>query len=724
MEHERWWAKPLRAVTLEFPASDVATIDVASIVDETRRGAVNTLCIFAIGYWPGGTAFYQSRVAPHYPGLGQRDLLAEAIEASHRNGQKAIAYVASIWGGREMFNAHPDWAQRQADGSPTAWDEELTTVAMCPNSPYRDYFAAVVQEIGDHYAVDGFYFDEASFQSWCSCRYCRDKFQAEYGQSLPTEARWDDPLFQTFLQWRYRQIGDWRQELYAQVKRPDRCIFFQGAFPLATLIAQPIQVSGLQFGNPYQMRFGVEWVVPLAHATDLAHTARIADLVHLELYRRAVREPLWWYGVSLRYGQTIAQGKRTLVLNMMAQSPFDLYGLPETEIRLSIAELLANCGDPLFARYYPDRVDEAAWNIVYDGLREAERLEPYLARRESIPYTAVLLSPSTIERFDHAGDRPAHLAALKGFCKALLQEHILFDVLTEAELSERLGGYRVLVLPNASCLPAQAKEAIRAFVAAGGGLVASFEAGRYDEHGVPTPADDLATLLGVRYSEEPPTWYGFDVYMQVQGEHALTESFPPGKRIPTGGIQVGVEPTDARIVASVLGGAAVHYGPLGDEPVSPAVLAHQPRDGGRAVLIAPALDNRYLEFGVVDQRKLLANAVRWAAGSEPPVTVENGPQSMAVTAFRQSDSGRTVVHLVDSVRDELAQPINELPQWRGIALQVQVERPPRRVFVAPGEEELSWAMEGGSLRVALPPLRGSVVVVVEHSQPTATEGAR
>ena len=38
-----WWDEPLRAVTLEFPAADVATIDVKGIVDETRRGRVNTL---------------------------------------------------------------------------------------------------------------------------------------------------------------------------------------------------------------------------------------------------------------------------------------------------------------------------------------------------------------------------------------------------------------------------------------------------------------------------------------------------------------------------------------------------------------------------------------------------------------------------------------------------------------------------------------------------------
>ncbi len=711
---EAWWKEPIRAVTVEFPASDVATIDVTGIVNETHRGAVNTLCVFAIGYWPGGTAFYQSRLAPHYPGLGDRDLLAEAIEIGHRNEQRVVAYVASIWGERELFHAHPDWAQRKADGSVTSWDDAYTTVAMCPNSPYRDYFASVVREISDNYDVDGFYFDEPSFQSWCSCDYCREKFYDEYHQPLPTEVKWGGPLFQRFLAWRYQQISSWRQELYDLVKQEDRCVFFQGAFPLAFLIPKPIEVSGLQFENPYQERFGVAWYVPLAHAAHLPHSAEVGDIVHFELYRRAVREPLWWYGVSLRYGQAIGRGKPVLVLSMMAQSPFDLYGLPEAELRLAVAEILANSGSPLFARYYPDRVDEEAWNIVYDRLREARALESYLENRESIKYAAILFSQSSLERFDHVLDKPSHLGCLKGFSKALLQEHIPFDIVTEPDLTERLDGYKVLILPDASCLSTEAGRAIREFSARGGGVVASYEAGMYDEAGCRTLEDDFSDLFGLKYIEESPTWFGFDVYMRVRGDYELGESIPVGKRIPTGGVQVGVEPTNARIVAEVLGGAAVHYGPLGDEAGLPAILTSQSEGCGRTVFFAPPLGNRYLEFGVGDHRKLMATAVRWAAACEPPLRLENAPRTMAITAFRQLDSDRMVVHLVNSVRDELVQPISEVLESRDVRLEVDVDHPPSKVICLGEGEEPSWLMKDGTLVVTIPSVCYSTVVVIER----------
>lgn len=709
-----WWTQPLRAVTLEFPASDVASIDVAGIVDETHRGGVNTLCVFATGYYPGGTAFYQSKIAPLYPGLGQRDLLAESIEAARHNGQRVIAYIASIWGSAALFYAHPDWAQRKANGFVTSWDDAYSSVAMCPNSPYRAYLSSVVREISDNYDLDGFYFDEPSFQSWCNCSYCQEKFYAEVHQPLPTEERWDDPVFQRFLQWRFQQISQWRKELRDLVKREERCVFFQGAFPLASLPAGPIKLSGLELPHGYRERFGVSWHVPMAHGDDMAHSAAIGDVVHFELYRRSVREPLWWYGVSLRYGQAIARDKPILVLNMMAHSPFDLYGMAEAELRLSMAEILANSGAPLFARYYPDRVDQEAWDRVYAHLQQAKTLEPYLTGRESIKYAAILFSRSALERFDYAPGKPAHLDELKGFAKALLQEHILFDVITEADLPHALANYRVVVLPNASCLSADAKQALRQFLAAGGGIVASYETGLYDEAGRRSPEDDFSELFGVAYDGGPPVFHGFDVYMQMRSEHQLPTDIPAGKRIPTGGVQVGITPAGAKPVTELLGAAAVHYGPLGEESGQPVIVTHQATGKGPAAFFAPPIGARYLEFGLEDHRKLIASAVRWAAGGDPPVRLENAPQTLAVTAFRQPQYNRMLIHLVNSVRDELLTPISEVAEAQAVRLHIDVDTAPAKVLALDEQPELSWSTANGTLIVDMPSLRYHTLIVVEH----------
>lgn len=706
-----WWDKPLRAVTLEFPAADVSTIDVKAIVDETHQGDVNTLVVFATGYYPGGTAFYQSQIAPHYPGLGRRDLLAEAIEAAHANGQKVIAYLASIWGNRDLYLKHPDWAQRKADGRVTSWDDEYNSVAMDPLSPYREYFAAIVAEIGAHYPVDGFYFDEPSYQSWSASRACCRAFEAEFGLPLPTREKWDDPAFQYFLAWRYDQIAAWRQTLYDAAKRDDRCVFFQGAFPLATLPDEPYRLSGTPaLGSFYQARFAVNWHVPMAHADDMARTAQTGDIVHMELYRASVGEPLWWYGLALRYGQAIAKQKPILVLSMMAQSPFDLYGLGEAELRLSAAEILANNGALLFARYYPDRVDEQAWQRVYAQFAQAKALEPYLRQRQSIPYAALLYSQTTVECFDYRDGKPAQLGELKGFAKALLQNKILFDVITEADLAEGLDRYQVLILPNVSCLSAADKAHIRGFAERGGGVIASYEAGMYDASGHRSPADDLADIFGVQYTDETLP-FQFDIYMQMADSHVLPTAIPSGKRIPTGGMQVVVTPENARPVAQVQGRSVVHYGPLSDETGPPAALTNELPGGGRSVLFAIPIGVRYLEFGLRDFRNLIVDAVAWAAKSKPPVRIHNGGDALAVTAFTQGK--RRLIHLVNSIRDEKRLPIHETVTSRDLRLEVDLDIAPQRIRVYGDEADVSWEVHDMTLTARISEVSYHILLVIE-----------
>ncbi len=706
-----WWDEPLRAVTLEFPASDVATIDVKGIVNETHRGHVNTLVVFSTGYYPGGTAFYQSKIAPLYPGLGERDLLADTIETAHANGQKAVAYLASIWGNRDLYFAHPDWAQRKADGRVTSWDTAYNSVAMDPLSPYRDYFASIVREIADNYDVDGFYFDEPSFQSWSASPACRRAFEAEFGLPLPTDEQWEDSVFQRFLAWRYDQIAGWRQSLYDLAKRDDRCVFFQGAFPLASLRGEMTQLSGAPpIPLYYRERFGVSWHVPMAHADDMARTAETGDVVHMELYRASVGEPLWWYGVALRYVEAVAKGKQILVLSMMAQSPFDLYGLGEAELRLSTAELQANNAALLFARYYPDQVDQSAWDRVYERFAEADALAPYLRDRQRIPYVALLYSQTSVERFDYRGDKPAQLGELKGFAKALLQEKVLFDVITESDLCAGIEGYQALILPNASCLSAECKAAARAFVAAGGGLVASYESGLYDETGQRADADDLAGVFGVQYGGETLP-FELDIYMLMTAAHPLPADIPAGKRLPTMGMQVVVEPDGAEAVAHVQGASEVHYGPLGDEIGPPAVLTNGSGKGGRSALFTTPIGVRYLEYGIPDFRNLIAAAVNWTAAGPPPVRVHNASDALALTAFKQGE--RTLIHLVNSIRDEARLPINETIPSYNVEVEVDLQSAARSVVARGDRTDIKWKQEGGTLSIQLSEVAYHVLLVID-----------
>ena len=56
----------------------------------------------------------------------------------------------------------------------------------------------------------------------------------------------------------------------------------------------------------------------------------------------------------------------------------------------------------------------------------------------------------------------------------MMEDHLPLDIIIEPDVenADTLRQYKVLILPNAACLSAKANETIRAFVKAGGGLVA------------------------------------------------------------------------------------------------------------------------------------------------------------------------------------------------------------------------------------------------------------
>ena len=267
----------------------------------------------------------------------------------------------------------------------------------------------------------------------------------------------------------------------------------------------------------------------------------------------------------------------------------------------------------------------------------------------------------------------------------------------------------MIILPNASCLAAKSKALLRQFVAEGGGLIGSYESGMYDTTGGRSDADDLAESFGLRYSGERLP-FELDIYMLMESDHDLPTAIPAAKRIPTLGMQVAVEPRDARPVAHVGGASEVHYGPLGDETGPPVVLTHE-AGGGRSVYFATPIGARYLEYGIRDFRRLIADAVSWTAQAAAPIRVSGAGDALALTAFRQGS--RTLIHLVNSVRDETRLPINETIPSFDVTVEVDVESPASAVSAFGDEVDITWEMAGGLLRIGVAEVRYHVLLVIE-----------
>ena len=109
--------------------------DIAALVREVAANGGETLRLSC--FW-GGEAYFQSRVAPHAPGLGELDYLREALDEAARTGVKVVAYMNP----NALCLGHPlldECAIREADGqtlqAARLWRELAARGGLCVHQP-------------------------------------------------------------------------------------------------------------------------------------------------------------------------------------------------------------------------------------------------------------------------------------------------------------------------------------------------------------------------------------------------------------------------------------------------------------------------------------------------------------------------------------------------------------------------------------------------------------
>jgi hypothetical protein len=250
--------------------------------------------------------------------------------------------------------------------------------------------------------------------------------------------------------------------------------------------------------------------------------------------------------------------------------------------------------------------------------------------------------------------------------QALIQGRVPFDLIFDEHL-ENLSKYKVVVLPDTECLSDAQLASIRKFVAGGGGLVATGQAGRYDR------------------------WRRLRVAPGLSG---LIDTQPEARDY------------EEEVVTVEVGGAPVR----------------KTYEKGRVAYIpAVIFDGPLPEFGKyfqVDPRfwKLPKNArditdsVRWAARDDIPVEV-SGPAYLVANVVEQTGKRRMMVHLVNynAKKAPVTEPIEvkcRIPTGqsaKGI-----------RIYSPDGPESQTVAMKSEGSRVGfVVPVRTYSVAVIE-----------
>ena len=336
----------------------------------------------------------------------------------------------------------------------------------------------------------------------------------------------------------------------------------------------------------------------------------------------------------------------------------------EAEIRLWVADGVANDLRPWFTKFSGVLHDERWLKPVEDLYRRYARWEKYLRNERPLARVGLVYSQQTA--WFHGGRAEDHAL---GWYQALIESRIPFEMVHDRLLNQaHISPFKTLILPDIAALSESQCAQLHAFVERGGGLIATYETSLYDEWGVKRKDFGLADLFGVNFKGSI-TGPMQNSYLRLESDpatgrrHPLLAGLEDATRIINGVRCVEVQA--ARPFPNPPLTLIPSYPDLPMEQVYPRVLKTdvpqvylRELGAGRVAYFPWDIDRTFWEVLSVDHLKLLRNAVTWATNEPPPVTV-TGPGVLDVTLWRQKNS--LTVHLVNLTNPMMMKgPVREL----------------------------------------------------------------
>ena len=619
---EPWFDKAMRWAQVAFVENDPKNYDPQFWLDYFKKAHIDGVLLSAGGI----VAFYPTEIPLHHRSdwLGDQDTLGYLISECRKMNMTVVLRTDPHAVRKNVYDAHPEYIAVTANGQKRPHWARPDLWVTCALGPYNfDFMTKVHIEIMQRYQPEGIFSNRWAGHGICYCEHCKKNFKAATGLDLPTGSDRLDPVYQQWDQWQTDRLKElwfhWDAEI-RKIKSTSR--FIPNGFP------------------------------------DRMLTGKHSDFFFADQQARS--------GQSLPWGN--ARGAKELRASLGLKPLIGIFsvGLEEefrwkdsvqsdAEIRIWVAEGVANGMKPCFVKFGAKVFDKRWMNTVADMYQNYYKSERYLRNTASMSGIGMVFSQQTNRRYGGETWQQASNQHSMGMYHALIEGSIPFDMVNDYLLdAESLKPYKLLILPNIAVLSDAQCNQLRAFVQSGGSIVATFETSLYDETGKRRTDFALKDLFGVSYDNgvEGPMR---NSYLKLKKDSA-TGSFHPvlkgmedAYRIVNSIYRVKVKPGYPSFPSPLT--LVPTYPDLPMEDVYPRVEDTDIRElylremgGGRVAYIPGDLDRSFWRLMTVDHSKLLRNTILWALHEEPIVDVKcKGVMDVAV--WRQKTS--MTVHLVN-----------------------------------------------------------------------------
>jgi hypothetical protein len=584
-----WQRKIRRIGQLNMTEHDPVVLNVADWADYWASLKVDVTMVSVTGI----LAFYQTKVPFHRKGkyLGSRDFFGDCCSAAKKRGLRVIARMSPDLNWEDAVQAHPEWFQRDAEGNAMHHSEDPRLFRTCMFSTYMtDYMPAIMREINSMYDVDGMFtnaWPPLGSMPVCHCDVCRKLPKAG------TIEYWDKFNERTVYLWK----------LYDSIAKEKR----QGNFYFANL------GGGIR------------------STANLVELGELCEWFQCDNQGRGGEDtPIWGCSLQGRVCNAVQKGK--LSTNVTAAW---------------------STGHPRWRNVYKSRHEEQMWfnetlasgmapyhHIIggEGGLGEDRRwLAPaqeyfnwmakhdaHFVNKRPVANIGVVMGQRT-----HLFYQPPRGSLMPqymdGIYYALLEGRFLFDLVHEDKLSlPEIQKYAALILPNTALLSDEQCRQLRAYVDAGGSLLATFETSLYTERNQRRENFGLADVFGIRKTGNVIGTTGNAYLARIEKRHPILAGFTNTAWIPGGENRVPVAPVSGPVLTVVPGFVA--YPPELSYPTQPhtdepAVVTVE-KGKSRLVYFPGDIERTMWQSGHTDLSRLLQNTIRWLAGGSAPATIE------------------------------------------------------------------------------------------------------
>jgi hypothetical protein len=343
------------------------------------------------------------------------------------------------------------------------------------------------------------------------------------------------------------------------------------------------------------------------------------------------------------------------------------------------------------------------------------KYQPHFVNRRPVANLAVVFSQRMNASYNPPGGGSAS-DFLQGMYYALLEGRFLFDFVHEDDLDpQTLKKYAAVILPNVALLTDTQCRQLREYGHAGGGLLATFETGRYDGAGARRQELGLADVFGANVAGDIQGPKGNSYYARIEQRHPILSGFEETQLLPGAEYRLPVKTRLPQILTVVPPYPAfppeMVYArtPKTDEP---AIVMTE--DGlSRRIWLPGDVDRSFWRSGNGDLSRLLRQAVRWVSKDRAPVRVEG---SGLVELFAWQTEPGFAVHILNYTNPSFARgwfretyPLG--PQT--VKLELPEDVKVRKVQALRAGTDLKYKLRGQTLEFTLPGVRDYEIAAVE-----------